>query len=181
MRKILFTISLLGVMTLALAVSAAAPANFAGTWELDKTKSQGLSRGMQGADSVQWIITQDGKQIAIDTKMTGGDAAAGGGAGGAGRPGGGGPTGPRSYNLDGSETNVDMGQGKATRTAKWSTDGGTLELTTKSTFTGQDGTERTSTSSDKLQLSGDGKVLTVNRHSDGGRGPQDSTFVFNKK
>jgi hypothetical protein len=89
--------------------------------------------------------------------------------------------GPRSYNLDGSETNVDMGQGKATRKATWSSDGQTLELSQKSTFTGQDGTERTSTSTDKLQLSGDGKVLTVNRHSDGGRGPQDSTLVFNKK
>ena len=180
MRKILFAISLLGALTLVLAASAAAPANFAGTWELDKSKSQGLSRGMQGADSVQWIITQDGKQIAVDTKITGGDMAAGGGGGG-GRPGGG-AMGPRSYNLDGTETNVDMGQGKATRKATWSSDGQTLELWQKSTFTGQDGTERTSTSTDKLQLSGDGKVLTVNRHSEGGRGgPQDSTLVFNKK
>ena len=63
----------------------------------------------------------------------------------------------------------------------WSSDGQTLELSQKSTFTGQDSTERTSTSTDKLQLSGDGKVLTVNRHSEGGRGgPQDSTLVFNK-
>ena len=58
MRKILFAISLLGALTLALAVSAAAPANFAGTWNLDKAKSQGLSPRLQGADSVSWIITQ---------------------------------------------------------------------------------------------------------------------------
>src|SRR5260370_31023628 len=109
MRKILFAISLLGALTLVLAASAAAPANFAGTWELDKSKSQGLSRGMQGADSVQWTITQDGKQIAIDTKITGGDMAAGGG------PSGGGAMGPRNYNLDGSQTNLELGQGKATK------------------------------------------------------------------
>ena len=180
MRKILFAISLVGTMMFALAASAAAPANFAGTWELDKSKSQGLSRGMQGADSVQWIITQDGKQISIDTKITGGDTAGGGGAGG-GRGPGGGAMGPRSYNLDGSETNVEMGQGKAARKATWSSDGQTLELSQKSTFTTPDG-ERTSTSTDKLQLSGDGKVLTVIRHSEGGRsGAQDSTLVFNKK
>ncbi len=47
MRKILFAISLLGALTLALAVSAAAPANFAGTWNLDKAKSQGLSPRLQ--------------------------------------------------------------------------------------------------------------------------------------
>ena len=49
MRKILFAISLLGALTLVLAASAAAPANFAGTWNLDKAKSQGLSPRLQGA------------------------------------------------------------------------------------------------------------------------------------
>ena len=72
------------------------------------------------------------------------------------------------------------GAAKTTRKATWSGDGKTLELSSKTTFTGQDGTERTGSSTDKLQLSGDGKVLTVNRHSEGGRGPQDSTLVFNK-
>ena len=38
----------------------------------------------------------------------------------------------------------------------------------------------TLTSNDKLLLSADGKVLTVTRHSEGPRGPQDSTLVFNK-
>ena len=38
----------------------------------------------------------------------------------------------------------------------------------------------TLTSSDKLTLSADGKTLTVVRHSESPRGPQDSTLVFNK-
>ena len=175
MRKLVFTISLLAAMMFALAANAAAPANFAGTWALDKSKSQNLGR-LQNAESVSWIITQDGKQLTIEQKITGGDMAGGGGGGGRGP----GMGGPRSYNLDGSETNVEMGQGKAIRKAEWSKDGSTLELTTKSTFTTADG-ERTSTSTDKLQLSGDGKVLTVNQHRESPRGPQDSTLVFNKQ
>jgi hypothetical protein len=183
MRKLVFTISLLGAMMFALAVNAAAPANFAGTWTLDKAKSQGLNARLQAADSVQWIITQDGKQISIEPKVTGGQPPAGGppgGGGGGGMGGGRGPMGPQAYNLDGTETTSE-GPPKVTRKASWSSDGKTLELSSKSTFTGQDGTERTNSSNDKLALSADGKVLTVNRHSEGGRGgPQDSTLVFNK-
>jgi len=50
----------------------------------------------------------------------------------------------------------------------------------KVTFQTQDGNEVTTTSTDKLSLSADGKSLTVVRHSESPRGPQDSTLVFNK-
>jgi hypothetical protein len=189
MRKILFAISLIAALTFALAVSAAAPTNFAGTWNLDKAKSQGLSTFMQSADSVSWVITQTDKQISIETKITGGQPPAGappagappGSGGGMGGGRGAGMGGPQIYNLDGNEATSEMGTSKVTRKATWSSDQKTLELWAKTTRTGQDGTERTSTSTDKLQLSGDGKVLTVNRHSEGGRnGTQDSTLVFNK-
>jgi len=174
---------MLGAMMFALAVNAAAPANFAGTWTLDKAKSQGISQRLQSADSVQWIITQDGKLISIETKVTGGQAPAGGppgGGGGGGMGGGRGPMGPQAYNLDGTETSSENGPAKSTRKATWSSDGKTLELWSKTTFTGQDGTERTSSTTDKLSQSADGKVLTVNRHAEGGRTPGDSTLVFNK-
>jgi hypothetical protein len=180
MRKLVFTISMLGAMIFALAVNAAAPANFGGTWTLDKAKSQGLSQRLQGADSVSWVITQTDKQISLETKIAGGQAPAGGPPGGGGGRGGG-MAGPQSYNLDGTETTSENGPAKVTRKASWSSDGKTLELASKTSFTGPDGTERTSNSSDKLSLSGDGKVLTAVRHSEGGRGgPQDSTLVFNK-
>ena len=91
-----------------------------------------------------------------------------------------GPPGPRSYNLDGTETTGEAGRGKFARKATLSSDGKTLELVSKTMFTGQDGNEVTITSSDKLSLSGDGKVLTVVRHAESPRGPQDSTLVFNK-
>jgi hypothetical protein len=194
MRKLLYAFGLTSALVFALAAQAAAP-NFAGTWTLDKSKSQGLSPRIQNAQSVSWIITQTDKDITIEEKITGGGGPGGPGgppaggppAGGApqgGGPGGGrggmmGGGGPRTYNLDGSETTGDMGRGKFVRKATLSSDGKTLELVSKVTFQGQEG-EVTTTSTDKLSLSADGKVLTVVRHSESPRGPQDSTLVFNK-
>ena len=194
MRKLLYAFGLTSALVFALAAHAAAP-NFAGTWTLDKSKSQGLSQRVQNAESVSWVITQTEKEITVEEKMVGG--APGGGAPGAGAPpagtggapgggGGGGrggmmgPPGPRTFNLDGTETTGETGRGKFARKATLSADGKTLELVNKTTFQTPDGNEMTLTSSDKLSLSADGKVLTVVRHSESPRGPQDSTLVFNK-
>jgi hypothetical protein len=190
MRKLLFAFGLTSALVFALAAHAAAP-NFAGTWTLDKSKSQGLSQRIQNAESVSWVITQTDKEITVEEKIQGGGGPAmnGGGTGAppAGGPGGGGgrggmmgAPGPRTYNLDGSETTGEAGRGKFARKATLSSDGKTLELVSKTMFTGQDGNEMTITNSDKLSLSGDGKVLTVTRHAESPRGPQDSTLVFNK-
>ncbi len=194
MRKLLYAFGLTSALVFAMAAQAAAP-NFAGTWTLDKSKSQGLSQRVQNAESASWIITQTEKDITIEEKIAGGGGPGGGPggppaggppAGGApqgGGPGGGGGRGgmmgPRTFNLDGSETTGEMGRGKFVRKATLSSDGKTLELVSKVTFQGPEG-EVTSTSTDKLTLSADGKTLTVVRHSEGPRGAQDSTLVFNK-
>ncbi|HJT68530.1 MAG TPA: hypothetical protein VJ749_18885 [Pyrinomonadaceae bacterium] len=185
MRKLLCALGMMSALVIALAVHAAAPANFGGTWTLDKSKSQGLNPRLQNAESVSWVITQTDKEITIEEKVTGGNPPAGAPAGGPGGGGGGGRGmggfgGPRTFNLDGSETSADMGgRGKVARKATVSGDGKTLELSSKSTFEGQNG-EVTATTTEKLQLSADGKTLTVTRHSESPRGPQDSTLVFNK-
>src|ERR1051325_846006 len=174
MRKIIGALSLSSALIFTLAVHAAAPANFGGTWTLDKSKSQGLSRRMQGADSVTWTITQNDKTITIEEKTTGGQMSGGGGGRGMG---GGGFGGPRTFNLDGSETTGEMGRGKFARKATVS--GDTVELVSKVTFTNQEGNEMTSTTTEKLSVSGN--TLTVTRHSEGGpQGAQDSTYVFTK-
>lgn len=188
MRKAFLIAGLMATFALA-TLAAGAAANFAGTWNLDKAKSQGLSPRMQGADSVTWTITQDDKTISIDQKVTGGQPPAGGGGGGGtggggGMGGGRGPAGPTAYKLDGTETTMDIGggqmTGKSTLKATWA--GNDLELSRKTSFTGQDGTERVSTGTQKLSLSADGKVLTAVVHSEGGRGgPMDSTMVFSKQ
>ena len=205
MRKFLGALCLISALVFSLAVQAAAPpANFAGTWTLDKSKSQGINQRVQNVD-ISWNITQTDKTISIEEKVTGG-AGTGGNMGGTGAPpaggapagappagggqgggqgrgmgGGMGMGGPKVFNLDGSETNGEMGQAKFVRKATLSSDGKTLELATKTTFS-REGEEITTTQNDKLSLSADGKVLTVARHSEGGpRGAQDSTWVLNKQ
>ncbi|HET6974798.1 MAG TPA: hypothetical protein VFI24_00630 [Pyrinomonadaceae bacterium] len=197
MRKLIYAFGLTSALVFALAAQAAAP-NFAGTWTLDKSKSQGLNPRWQNAESVTWNVTQSDKDITVDEKVTGGGGPGGpggpppGGAPAAGAPQGGGPGGgggrgmggggmggPRTYNLDGSETSGEMGPAKFVRKAALSSDGKTLELTSKTTFS-RDGQETTLNSSDKLSLSADGKTLTVVRHAETPRGVQDSTLVFNK-
>jgi len=189
MRKLgLISTLLIGFSLAVLAASAVPTPSFAGTWSLDKAKSQNLNQRMQGADSVTWTITQDDKTISIDQKVTGGTPPAGGGGGGGtggggGMGGGRGPAGPTSYNLDGKEVTTDItgGQmtGKSTLKATWA--GSVLELSRKTAFTTPDG-ERVSSTTQKLSLSADGKVLTAVVHSEGGRGgPSDSTLVLNKQ
>src|SRR3954469_2656482 len=90
--KRIFLIAGLATAFLLLVVAASAQkANFAGTWALDKAKSQNLNARLQGADKVTLTITQDDKTISLDTKIEGGQAPqGGGGAGGGGGTGGGG-------------------------------------------------------------------------------------------
>jgi hypothetical protein len=169
----------MSALVITLAVHAAPPANFAGAWTLDKSKSQGLNPRQQNAESVSWVITQTEKEITIEEKIAGGNPPAGGAPGGGGGGRGMGMGGPRTFNLDGSETSTENERGKTVRKATVSADGKTIELSSKSTFQGPNG-EVTLNSNDKLQLSADGKVLTVNRHIESPRGAQDSTLVFNK-
>ncbi len=113
MRRLFLIAGLMTALGLAVvAASAFAPANFAGTWSLDKSKSQGLDPRMQNAESVTWTITQDDKQISIDSKVVAGPPPAGatggpGGGGGGGMGGGRGPTGPRVFSLDGKEATAE--------------------------------------------------------------------------
>src|SRR6266851_4356078 len=140
----------------ALAVSAAG-ANFAGTWALDKTKSQGLDPRMQNAD-VTWVIMQNDKQISIESKVTGGQPPAAGSGGGGGMGGGRGMGGLRTYSLDGKEVTSDAGGqmgGSNTTKATWSSDGEPLDLS--SVRTGSfNGNDFKATTNDKLSMSSDG-------------------------
>ena len=184
MRRLFLIAGLMTALGLAVvAASAFAPANFAGTWSLDKAKSQGLSQGMMNAESVIWTITQDDKQISIDSKVVAGAPAAGatpnpggGGGMGGGRP----PAGPRVFSLDGKEAATEAQGGTNTTKTTWSSDGKTLELSSVRAGS-RDGTDFKFTTTEKLSLSGDGKVLTNARHSESPRGPQDATMVFNKQ
>ena len=184
MKRLFLIAGLMAAFMLLVVAASAQKAGFAGTWSLDKSKSQGLSTRIQGADKVTWTVTQDDKTVSIEQKVEGGQPPAGGGGAGGGMGGGGGrgpggPAGPQSYNLDGKEVTT-QGQNGGSTSMKSSWSGSTLELTTvrSGSFNGQD---FKATSSDKLSLSGDGKTLTVSRHNESPRGTTDSTWVFNKQ
>ena len=93
MRKLLYAFGLTSALVFALAAQAAAP-NFAGTWTLDKSKSQGLSQRIQNAESVSWIITQTDKDITIEEKIAGASERGNGIGTGPGAPPSGAPGGP---------------------------------------------------------------------------------------
>lgn len=182
MKRLFLIAGLMTAFGLAVLAASAASANFAGSWSLDKAKSQGLSQGMMNAESVTWTITQDDKQISIDSKVVAGQPAAGATPAGPGAGGGrgGGPMGPRTFSLDGKEAITEAQGGTNTTKATWSSDGKTLELSSVRAGS-RDGQDFKFTTNEKLSLSGDGKALTVARHSESPRGPQDSTMVFNKQ
>jgi hypothetical protein len=167
MRKFFWIISL-SAFLLASIANAAAPPNFAGIWTLDKAKTQNLPRQWENAESVTLEIKQDEKTITFETKVAGSQF----------------PSQAMTYNLDGSESSVEMQgrmPGKAILKAVWSSDGNTLELSSKRSGTSQSGEQITFTVTEKLTLSEGGKVLTNVRHSESPRGPQDSTLVYTKK
>src|SRR5438067_12806134 len=183
MRRLLIGFGLVAVLLTGLwAASAAAPANFAGTWALDKTKSKDLPPQMANVDSLTLTITQDAQQLTVDTKIARKEMADAQGVGsGGGRGRGMGMMGPVSYKLDGSETTLDTGgRGTAITKAEWLNGGKTLKLTTKRTANFQ-GNDVTFTNTEVWDLSGDGKTLTVQRTSESPRGTQTSTLVFNKQ
>jgi hypothetical protein len=173
MKRLLTSCSVFAVLMIGLfAVSAAQKgANFAGTWELDKAKSQGLGQGMQNATSVTWIVTQDDKQLTREQKIEGGQ----------GGPGGGG-MGPQTFKLDGTETTTDVQRisGKSTTKAKWSDGGKILELNSVTSGKIQE-QDFKSTTTEHWELAEGGKMLQVHRKSEGPRGASESTMVFNKK
>jgi len=172
-----------GLVVVAAGVSGGT--NFAGTWVLDKSKSQGLDPRMQNAESVTCVMVQDDKTISIEWRVVAGQPPAGtpSGGGGGGMGGGRAPAGPRVYNLDGKEVTSEAGGqmgGTNTMKAAWSADGKTLEVSNVRTGS-RDGQEFKTTTVDKMSLSEDGKVLTVNRHNESPMGTRDSTLVFNKQ
>lgn len=182
MKKILVGSTLAcALLVNVLAVSAAAPASFAGTWALDKSKSQDLPPQWANVESLTLTVTQDASQITVDQKVTMGQQQDAGGGMGRGR--GMGMNGPSTYKLDGTETTVENTGGRggtSTLKATWNDAAKTLELKRVSKFNFQ-GNDVTATTTEVWSLSADGKTLTVKRTSESPRGTQSSTLVFNKQ
>jgi hypothetical protein len=172
MGKLFCVLGLHCVIAIALAAQSPVP-NFAGTWTLDKSKSQDLAPSYKSFERVSWVISQNREEISIEKKYMG-FAVKDLRPSAPGRGGGGSPIGLRIYKLNGEEIIKHIDGSKFARKAILSSDGQTLELVETITSPGSE-----VTTNDKLSLSTDGKTLTVMRQRDG-PGPKNSTLVFTR-
>ena len=186
MKRMRVISTVLCVMMLGLvSVSAQKGANFAGTWELDKSKSQLPQMMAEMIQSMSWTVTQDDKQVTREQKMErnpnaqppGGGGGGGGGGRGGGMMGGGGPL---TVKLDGSESVSESPRGKATTTAKWLDGGKILEIKTVTNASTPQG-DFTLTTAEHWEVADGGKTLKVHRTQETPRGKQESTLVLTKK
>jgi hypothetical protein len=147
---------------------SAAGTNFSGTWVLDKAKSEGLQGRMANVEQT-WAVTQDAKTLTVEKSFSGGEQPI--------------PSQKSTYNLDGSETSMDMTgrmPGKAALKSKWQDDGKILELNSVLKANVQ-GNDVTITTTEHWELADGGKTLKVHRVSETPRGTQESKLVLTKK
>src|SRR6266478_640179 len=72
MKRVLIGCALTLVLVAGVFAASSTPANFSGTWVLDKSKSDGLPRQLQNVESYTMVVTQDDKQLTVDNKIAGG-------------------------------------------------------------------------------------------------------------
>jgi hypothetical protein len=77
MKKSLIGCSLTFVLFAGVCVASSTPANFSGTWVLDKNKSDGLPPQWQNIESYTMVVTQDDKQLTVENKIAAGARAGG--------------------------------------------------------------------------------------------------------
>ena len=167
LKRLIISCGLVCTMIVA-AMAAAPPADFSGTWSLDKAKSEGLQGRMAELD-LTMTVAQDAKQLTVESKYTGGTQEM--------------PAQKMAYNLDGSESTAEMGgrmPGKATLKAKWMGDGKILELNSVRNVNIQ-GNDVTITSKEHWELAEGGKVLKIHRTTETPRGTQEVKLSLNKK
>jgi len=179
MKKILVLAALFCLCFQATAVFAAIP-NFAGDWELDLIKSK-LPETMT-IESMTMKVAQTEKELKIEstTKRAQGNVRSG--TGSPMRRGGGG-TQIISYNLDGKETNADIGSGamagKEMRKASLTSDG-KLSLTLTRNISNETGSITIKTN-ETWELMDEGKTLKVVHYMETPRGATNAELYFTKK
>jgi hypothetical protein len=148
--------------------AAAAPAKFAGTWTLNRSKSDGLTGGLANAEIVM-IVTQDEKKLTADQRIRirGREQ----------------PSQPLTYNLDGSESTVEVVRplaGTLHLHAKLLEKGQTLQL--RSTIEGNNlGKEYSVVTKEYWELAENGKALKITRIRETPEKTQQFKLYFEKQ
>jgi hypothetical protein len=138
-------------------------ANFSGSWALNESKSTlpqgGGGGGGQRMGGRNFTIKQDANTLTRITTNQDGEQR------------------ETKYTLDGKESVSSTGRGDSKSTAKWSSDGKSLTIVTKSNYNGN---ERTSTAVWSLTDAKTLSIATTRPGRDGGE-PVKSTMVYDKK
>ncbi len=177
--------SLMAVFCLLLTVVAISAqdktVNFVGDWTLDKDKSELGERSR--IESMTMKVSQTDKELTFERKTKRAERSDGEGRGGRGRRGmRGGNQQPMTYNLEGKETEAQMGSGRFAGKAKLKANmekDGKLKLTQTRSFETPRGAV-TIKNIETWELSDDGKMLTVSSEIETPRGNRSSKMVFTK-
>ncbi len=159
------------VLALALQIvfaATAAPSKFAGVWNLNREKSEWLT-GALGNAEIRLIVTQDDKRVTAEQKtiIRGREQ----------------PSQELIYNLDGSESSVDVVRplaGVMNLKARWIETAKTLELT--SIITGENNGKAASIkTSEQWQLMDNGRALQIIRSRESPQGRQRFKLYFDRQ
>ena len=170
MKRLLTLLCFSCVLMAGLVAVRAAGANFAGTWELDKAKSEGLQGPAANPQSNTLTVTQNDKVLTAVTKVVSADGQAA-------------PAPTFNYNLDGSESTTEITgrmTGKAKNKVKWMNDGKILEINSTRELSMQ-GQDFTVTVKEHWELAEDGKVLKIHRTTESPQGTREVKLVYTKK
>ena len=162
LRLILLTL-MLALITPVMTNAQAGKANFAGTWALNAEKStmgEGGGGGQRGGGG-NFVATQEANLLTVERTRTNQDGEE--------------VKTTTKYTLDGKESVNTTGRGERKSTAKWSSDGKTLTIVTKSSFNGN---ERTST---EAWILTDAKTITITSTRTTQDGEVTSKMVYDKK
>jgi hypothetical protein len=140
----------------------AGKANFSGTWALNAEKSTtGQGGGRRGGFGGNFVAKQEANLLTVDRTRTNqaGEAT----------------TTTSKYTLDGKESVNSTGRGESKSTAKWSADGKSLSIVTKSSFNDN---EFTTT---QVWALTDAKTLTITSTRPSQDGEVTTKMVYDKK
>jgi hypothetical protein len=144
-------------LLLALAATAAAKPNLSGDWKLNSSKSD-FGQMPPPSSMTQKVVHEDPSlKVAVKQSSEMGDMDF-----------------ESTYTTDGKESTNTFMNNPTKSVVKW--DGDTLAIETKGKFGDNDFTML-----DKWTLSGDGKVLTINRHFSSSFGEGDQKLVLEKQ
>lgn len=187
MKKFVFLLSV--VCLFALSAFAQTP-NFAGEWNLDKSKSKLSEQQTASIESRTITVEQNDKEIKATTATKrnapaggqGGPPPGGGGMGGGRGMMGGGGDGTSTYSLDGKEvvTERETQMGKIPTKTIAKIKDGKFHVESSTTFNTPNG-EMTMTNKSVWELSADGKTLTVKTTQSGRNGDTTTEWVYTKK